>query len=314
VQNELRHSYDHRPYGTVRGDILSRRFLAGAAVQLARHRLAQTPLQPRDRDVLNFFSWPIRSQQSTINPRGAITPSQARQLAGELFAASRGGTGANRNTHATFTLAPRLSTMEDRVQLPRGHDALAHGGLSFADDDAALSVLADQSCGRRSSRLYSGCLRDADRDACERLRGPLKMTQPADLRDRAARPRPERLPARESTLNPHSRRHRATRVKWQAGEDQTEAQFLVSMETCWEVADHLTVPVFRLHSGLFHQDLDRYRRVHAGGRAVAWRGQYIASAHRVVLSVVPQQTRARGDAGSPPEDGHDGSGLPACLT
>jgi zinc protease len=291
VQNERRQSYDNRPYGTAEENILSRLFPPGHPYSWPVIG-SLTDLQAASiEDVRNFFRANYAPNNATIAIAGAITPAEARRLVEKWFGdIPRGTAEPSRNTPAPFTLgADVYQTMEDRVQLPRVYNAW-HTVRSFADDDAALSVLADILAGGRSSRLYRRLVYDTQiATQVTSYEDALKMD--GSLRIYAtARPGHD-LGELQREIDAQVRilaDSGPTAREVQRVQNQTEAQFLGSMETVLGKANQLNEYQYFVGTpDYFQQDLERYRRVTpADVQRVA--RQYLANAHRVVLSVVPQ--------------------------
>ncbi len=291
VQNERRQSYDNRPYGTAEENILSRLFPPGHPYSWPVIGSLADLQAASIEDVRNFFRANYAPNNATIAIAGAITPAQARRLAEKWFGdIPRGTTEPSRNNPAAFTLgADVYHTMEDRVQLPRVYNAW-HTVRSFADDDAALSVMADILAGGRTSRLYKRLVYDRQiATQVTAYQEGLKMDGSIRLYA-TARPGHD-LNELQHEIDAQVRilaDSGPTPREVQRVQNQTEAQFLGSMETVLGKADQLNQYQYFVGTpDYFQQDLDRYRSVTpADVQRVA--RQYLASAHRVVLSVVPQ--------------------------
>jgi len=291
VQNERRQSYDNRPYGTAEENILSRLYPPGHPYSWPVIG-SLTDLQAASiEDVRNFFRTNYAPNNATIAIAGAITPAEARRLAEKWFGdIPRGPAEPARNNPPAFSLgADVYHTMEDRVQLPRVYDAW-HTVRSFADDDAALSVLSDILARGRSSRLYKRLVYDTQvATQVTAYEDGLKMDGSFRLYA-TARPGHD-LNELQREIDAQIRilaDSGPTAREVQRVQNQTEAQFLGQMETVLGKADQLNQYQYFVGTpDYFQQDLDRYRRVTpADVQRVA--RQYLASAHRVVLSVVPQ--------------------------
>src|SRR4029077_12631020 len=155
VQNERRQRVDNQPYGLAEENILSRLYPAGHPYSWPVIG-SMTDLQaPSIEHVRNFFRTWYTPNNATLVIAGAVSPAEGRALATRWFGDVPRGPEVTRNPQpAPFTL-PRdvYATLEDRVQLPRVYDAW-HTVRLFADDAAALDLLADILAGGRSSRLY----------------------------------------------------------------------------------------------------------------------------------------------------------------
>ncbi len=291
VQNERRQRVDNQPYGLAEENILSRLYPAGHPYSWPVIGSMADLQAASIEDVRNFFRTNYAPNNATIVISGAISPAEARRLAEKWFGeVPRNPTPVQRNSPAPFTLAHDVfATLEDRVQLPRVFNAW-HTVRSFSDDDAALNVLADILAAGRSSRLYKRLVYDLQiatqvtsyHDALK-MDGSLRLFATArpghDLNELQ-----HEIDAQIRLLADSG----PTAREIQRVQNQTESQFLGQMETVLGKADQLNQYQYFVGTpDYFEQDLNRYRRITpADVQRVA--RQYLASAHRVVLSVVPQ--------------------------
>lgn len=291
VQNERRQRVDNQPYGLAEENILSRLFPAGHPYSWPVIGSLADLQAASIEDVRNFFRTNYAPNNATIVIAGAITTAEARRLAERWFGdIPRGTTEVPRNHPPAFTIERNVfHTLEDRVQLPRVYNAW-HTVRSYADDDAALSVMASILAGGRSSRLYKRLVYEAQiatqvaayHDALK-MDGSLRLFATArpghDLNELQ-----REIDAQIRILADSG----PTAREVQRVQNQTEAQFLGAMETVLGKADQLNqYQYFVGQPDWFQQDLDRYRRVTpADVQRVA--RQYLATANRVTLSVVPQ--------------------------
>jgi zinc protease len=291
VQNERRQRVDNQPYGLSEENILSRLYPAGHPYSWPVIG-SMTDLQAASiEDVRNFFRTWYTPNNATLVIAGAVTPEEARQLATRWFADVPRGPEVARNAQpAAFTL-PRdvYATLEDRVQLPRVYNAW-HTVRLFADDDAALDLLADILAGGRSSRLHKRLVYelqiatqvtayhdDNHVDGSFRLFATARPGHDLNELSRVIDEEVRKLADQGPTAR-----------EVQRVQNQTEASFLGRMETVLGKADQLNrYNYFVGTPDYFEQDLDRYRRLSAADIQRVAR-QYLAGAHRVVLSVVPQ--------------------------
>src|SRR5207253_69402 len=154
VQNERRQSYENRPYGLAEENILDRLYppahpyhwpVIGSMKDLQAATLE---------DVRRFFQSYYTPNNSTIAIAGDISPGDARTLVQRYFGDIARGPAVIRTPPPPVHLTADIdAVIEDRVQLPRVYDAW-HTVKAFADDDAALDVVANVLAGGRSSRLY----------------------------------------------------------------------------------------------------------------------------------------------------------------
>jgi zinc protease len=184
------------------------------------------------------------------------------------------------------------AVLEDRVQVPRLYDAW-HTQKAFAPDDAALGAAAQVLAGGKASRLYQRLVYELEiasnvyayQDG-GRLDGEFRVVttaRPGHGLDELQRVVSEEI-ARLAADGPTARE--LERVV-----NGVEAQALDNMQQVGGfggIADQLNqYAYFAGTPDYFEQDLDRYRRlVPADVQRVVRR--YLAEAHKVVLSVVPQ--------------------------
>ena len=290
VQNERRQRVDNQPYGLAEENILSRLYPAGHPYSWPVIG-SMTDLQAASiDDVRNFFSAWYVPNNATLVIAGAVSPAEARQLATRWFADVPRGPEVSRNAMPPAFTLPRdvYATLEDRVQLPRVYNAW-HTVRAFADDDAALDLLAELLARGRSSRLYKRLVYelqiatqvDAYHDS-GRLDGSFRLSA-------TARPGHD-LNELSRVIDEEIRKiadQGPTEREIQRVQNQTEAQFLGRMETALGKADRLNYYNYIVGTpDYFQQDLDRYRRLSAADIQRAAR-TYLTQ-HRVVLSVVPQ--------------------------
>jgi len=299
VQNERRQSYENRPYGLAEENILDRLYppnhpyhwpVIGSMKDLDAATLE---------DVRRFFQTYYTPNNSTIAIAGDISADEARTLVQRYFGDIPRGPAVSRTppppVHLTADVA---AVLEDRVQLPRVYNAW-HTVKAFADDDAALDVVANVLAGGRSSRLYRRLVYDlqiatdvvAFQDG-NRLDGKFEIFATA----RPGHELAELQRAIDDELGKLAEGGPTAREVERA-RNTFEAQFLSRMERVGGFggkADQLNFYNYFVGTpDYFQKDLDRYGRVTPAGvqRAVK---TYLTGAHRVVLSVVPQGKPASG--------------------
>jgi zinc protease len=290
VQNERRQGVDNQPYGLAEETILARLFPPGHPYSWpVIGSLADLQAATLE-DVRDFFRTWYAPNNASIAIAGAISPADARRLVERWFGDIPRGPALTRNTPPPVRLEADVHhTLGDRVQLPRLYNAW-HTVRLLHEDDAALDVLAGVLAGGRSSRLYRRLVYDlriaadvvAYHDAL-RMDGSFRLYT-------TARPGHD-LNELQRVVDEEIRRLVAegpTAREVQRVQNQTEARFLDRMETVLGKADRLNhYAYFAGTPDWVQQDLDRTRRVTpADVQRVA--RQYLADAHRVVLSVVPQ--------------------------
>jgi len=293
VQNERRQSYENRPYGLAEENILKRLYPAthpyswpviGSMTDLSAATLE---------DVRNFFRTYYTPNNATLSIAGDVTLGDARQLAVRYFGDIPRGPNVTRPTPPPVLLtADVYATLEDRVQTPRVYNAW-HTQKAFAPDDAGLDVLANVLAGGRSSRLYRRLVYElqiaSDVVAFQdggRLDGKFELWVTA---------RPEHTLGELQRVVDEEVRKVAdaapTLREVQRAQNTFEAQFLSRMERVGSFggkADQLSFYAYFVGPpDYFQRDLDRYLKVTpADVQRIA--RTYLADAHRVVLSVVPQ--------------------------
>ena len=293
VQNERRQSYENRPYGLADENILKRLFPAthpyswpviGSMADLSAATLE---------DVRNFFRTYYTPNNATLSIAGDVTAGEARQLAQKYFGdIPRGPTVTRPTPPAVLLTADVYATLEDRVQTPRVYNAW-HTQKAFAPDDAGLDVLANVLAGGRSSRLYRRLVYElqiasdvvAFQDG-SRLDGKFELWV-------TARPG-HALGELQRVVDEEVRKladAAPTLREVQRAQNTFEAQFLSRMERVGSFggkADQLSYYAYFVGTpDYFQRDLDRYLKVTpADVQRIA--RTYLADAHRVVLSVVPQ--------------------------
>jgi zinc protease len=293
VQNERRQSYENRPYGLADENILRRLYPAGhpyswpvigSMADLSAASLA---------DVQEFFRTYYTPNNAVLSIAGDIDPAATRQQVERWFGAVPRGPEVKRPAPAPFALAADVhAVLEDRVQVPRLYEAW-HTQKAFAPDDAALNATAQVLAGGKASRLYQRLVYQleiaSDVYAYQdggRLDGEFRVVTTARSGhglDELQRVVTEEI-ARLAATGPTARE--LERVV-----NGVEAQALDNMQQVGGfggIADQLNqYAYFAGTPDYFEQDLERYRGLTpADVQRVA--GRYLAGAHKVVLSVVPQ--------------------------
>ena len=291
VQNERRQRVDNQPYGLAEeGSILGR--LYPPVIPTAGRSSARWRTSPAAsiEDVRNFFRTNYAPNNATIVIAGAISPAEARRLAERWFGDIPRGPEVQRNHPAGFTLDHNVFHLPGRPRPTARLYNARHTVRAFADDDAAISVLTDILAGGRSSRLYKKLVYELQiATQVSAYHDALKMDGSFRL-SATARPGHD-LNELQREIDGQIRSladSGPTAREVERVQHQTEAQFLGQMETVLGKADQLNQYQYFVGTpDYFQQDLERYLRVTPGDVQRVAR-QYLASAHRVVLSVVPQ--------------------------
>lgn len=293
VQNERRQSYENRPYGLADENILRRLYPAGHPYSWpVIGSMADLSAASLD-DVKTFFRTYYTPNNAVLSIAGDITPAETRRLVERWFGAVPRGPEVQRPAPAPFALAADVhGTLEDRVQVPRLYDSW-HTQKAFAPDDAALSAAAQVLAGGKASRLYQRLVYQleiaSDVYAYQdggRLDGEFRVVATArpghglDELQQVVTGEIARLAAQGPTAR------ELERVV-----NGVEAQALDNMQQVGGfggIADQLNqYAYFTGTPDYFEQDLDRYRSLTPADLQRVAR-QYLADAHKVVLSVVPQ--------------------------
>ncbi len=293
VQNERRQSYENQPYGLAQENIVARLYPRGHPYSWpVIGSMADLAAATID-DVRDFFRTYYAPNNATIVIAGDINPQQVRRLVEQNFGDVPRGPAVTRRDVPPVGLESNVyHTLEDRVQLPRVYNAW-HTVKGFADDDAALKVLASVLATGRSSRLYRRLVYDlqiaTDVVAYQdggRLDGMFQVYT-------TARPGHD-LTELQRVVDEELRRlaeSGPTEREVQRVKNQVEARFLGQMERVGSFggkADQLNYYHYFVGTpDYFERDLERYRRVTAADVQRAAR-QYLVQQRRVVLSVVPQ--------------------------
>ncbi len=293
VQNERRQSYENQPYGLADENILQRLYPAGHPYSWpvigSMADISAASLQ----DVKDFFHGYYTPNNAVLSIAGDLDPVATRRLVEHWFGGIARGPEVKRPEPAPFALAADVyGTLEDRVQVPRLYDSW-HTQKAFAPDDAALTAVAQVLAGGKASRLYQRLVYELEiasnvfayQDG-QRLDGEFRViatARPGHGLDELQKVVTEEI-ARFAAGGPTPRE--LERVV-----NGVESRALDGMQQVGGfggIADQLNqYAYFTGTPDYFEQDLDRYRRLTpADLQRVARR--YLAEAHKVVLSVVPQ--------------------------
>ena len=155
VKNERRQRVDNVPYGRADETILAALYpkshpyswpVIGSMADLSAASLA---------DVQTFFRTNYAPNNATLTIAGDFNPTEVKRLVSQYFGSIPRGPAIKRRTTVPATTIPRdtFLVLEDKVQLPRMFYTW-HSVKNFADDDAALDILAQVLANDRNSRLY----------------------------------------------------------------------------------------------------------------------------------------------------------------
>jgi zinc protease len=293
VQNERRQSYENQPYGLAEENILKRLYppshqyswpVIGSMADLAAASIE---------DVQRFFRNYYTPNNATIAIGGDVNPAEVRREVERWFGDIPRGPAVTRTAPPSVSLAADVyGTLEDRVQLPRVYDTW-HTVKAYAPDDAALDVLASILADGRTSRLYRRLVYQlqiatqvrAFQDG-GRIDGKFEIVATArpghDLQEL------QRVIGEEVRTLAESG---PTQREVERVQNGVEASFLDRMERVGGFGGKANqLNFYEYYVGTpdyLQQDLDRYRRVTPADVERVARA-YLLTAHRVVLSVVPQ--------------------------
>jgi zinc protease len=293
VQNERRQSYENRPYGLADENVLARLYPEGHPYHWpVIGSMADLSAASLD-DVKGFFRSYYTPNNAVLVIAGDIDPAATRRMVERWFGAIPRGPEVKRPAPAPFSLAADVhGTLEDRVQVPRLYDSW-HTQKAFAPDDAALNAAAQVLAGGKASRLYQRLVYQleiaSDVYAYQdggRLDGEFRVVataRPGHGLDELQRVIVDEI-ARLAAAGPTARE--LERVV-----NGVETQALDGMQQIGSfggIADQLNNYTYFVGTpDYFEQDLDRYRALAPADLQRVTR-QYLADAHKVVLSVVPQ--------------------------
>jgi zinc protease len=161
VKNERRQRIDNAPYGRANETILGALFPPGNpyshSVMGSMTDLSAASLD----DVKSFFKTYYAPNNATLVVAGDFVPDSARRwIARDFGSIPHGAVTPVRPNVAPFTLSHDTTlVLEDKVQLPRVYYAW-HGVTLYSADDAALDLLSYILAGDAASRLYLTLVHD----------------------------------------------------------------------------------------------------------------------------------------------------------
>lgn len=291
VLNERRQNYENRPYGLASVALLAALFPAthpynwltiGAPDDLRAASLD---------DVHAFFRRFYHPANASLTIAGAISEQQALDLALTYFGDIPPGEKPDPVPAAPGTLTPQRLVLEDRVELPRVYLAWLTPAL-FARGDADCDLLADVLGGGKASRLYRRLVYErriatdvSAYQASRELGGFLQIAATA-------------VPGATLETLEQAIMDEVTQLAdtGPAGEERDRAVALTE-SAFWARLEHVggfggkadQLNGYNVHlddPGSFERDLARYTDATVSSmRATAL--EYLASAGRVTLSVVP---------------------------
>jgi zinc protease len=304
VLNERRQNYENRPYGR------ASMALHGALYPADHPYHWPTIGSPDDLrattldEVRAFFARHYHPGNASLAIAGAIEPERAFELARRYFDEIPPGPSRDAVQPPVFQPATRRLVIEDRVELPRLYLAW-HSPRMFAAGDAELDLVADLLASGKTSRLYRHLV--YERRVATEVAAFQQSREIAGFFQIVATAAPgHTLDELESAIaaeiarlaDEGPRPDELARVLAQA-----EAQFVYRLQTVGGFggkSDQLNAyNVFLGDPGFFPRDLGRYLSVTTTAASAA-AAQYLQSAPRVSLSVVPQGRESAALADSEP--------------
>ncbi|MFN2635483.1 MAG: M16 family metallopeptidase [Gemmatimonadaceae bacterium] len=161
VKNERRQRVDNVPYGKADETILAALYpkshpyswpVIGSMTDLSAASLT---------DVQNFFRTYYAPNNATLTVAGDFDRASTKKLIAQYFGPIPRGPAVHRRTSVPAVSIPRdtFLVLEDKVQLPRLYYTW-HSVKNFANDDAALDILAQIVANDKNSRLYKKLVYD----------------------------------------------------------------------------------------------------------------------------------------------------------
>jgi zinc protease len=291
VLNERRQNYENRPYGRASMALLAALYPADHPYHWPTIGSADDLRATTLDEVRAFFARHYNPGNASLAIAGAIAPERAFELASRHFGEIPSGPARDVVQPPAFSPVTRRLVIEDRVELPRLYLAW-HSPRMFAAGDAELDLVADLLASGKMSRLYRHLV--YDRRLATEVAAFQQSRELAGFFQIVATAAPgHTLDELESAILSEIARladegpapDELSRVLAQA-----EAQFVYRLQTVGGFggkSDQLNAyNVYLGDPDFFPRDLERYLSVTttAAGAAAA---QYLQSAPRVSLSVVP---------------------------
>ncbi|MCA1649378.1 MAG: insulinase family protein, partial [Acidobacteria bacterium] len=294
VLNERRQNYENRPYGLANMAIVAALYAPDHPYHWLTIGAPEDIRAARLEDVRLFFQTYYTPRNASLTLAGDIRTDDAVSLAAEYFGALQGG---EEPPPVAAPPTPRIAretrlVLEDRVELPRLYLAW-HSPALFADDDAALDLVADVLASGKTSRLYRSLVYD------QRLATEVAASQNSreigSFFQIVATAAPGRTLAElESAIARELEQlidAGPTPAEMERCVAQAEVHFVSRLQTVGGFggkSDQLNAyNVFIGNPGYFDEDLARYRALGSGDLRTA-AAKWLSPAERVVLSIVPR--------------------------
>lgn len=267
VKNERRQSYDNRPYGVAYETILAAMFPADHPYSWpVIGSMADLDEATRD-DIANFFRRYYHPANASLCIAGDFDPAAAKKLVEKYFGPIPAGPKVDKMPPMPVALTGETRVkMTDRVGLPRLYLVWPTVPM-FAEDEAALEILADVLSGGKTSRLDRVLVREKQIaqdvqvfQGSEELVGALMLVVTA----RPGHSLQEIQAVVEDELA-KMRKEPPTQEEVDRAVNRLEAQFVHSLESVGDFggrADRLNMyNVYRGDPDYLNRDFDRYTRI-----------------------------------------------------
>jgi len=293
VKNEKRQNYDNRPYGLAWEKIVSSLYPPDHPYHWLTIGSMEDLTAASLEDVKEFFRTYYVPNNASLAIGGDFDPAVAKKLVEKYFSDIPRGKPVGTLKKWTPALKEEKDVvMEDQVQLPRLYLAWP-STAEFADDDAALDILAGVLAGGKNSRLYKSLVYEkqiaqdvyAFQNSGE-LSGSFLIIATAAPGHSLV----ELKQAVEEELS-GVLKHGVSDRELERSKNQVEASFIYGLQHIGGfggITDQLNhYNVYLGNPGYFNDDLARYERITAKDVQKAAE-KYLATKGRVVLSVVPK--------------------------
>jgi zinc protease len=294
VLNERRQNYENRPYGLANMAIVAALYEPDHPYHWLTIGAPEDIRAARLEDVRLFFQTYYTPRNASLTLAGDVRTDDAVSLAAEYFGALEGG---EEPPPVAAPPKPGIArearlVLEDRVELPRLYLAW-HSPALFADDDAALDLVADVLSSGKTSRLYRSLVYD-ERIATE-VAASQNSREIGSFFQIVATAAPGRTLAElEIAIARELERligHGPTAAEMERCVAQAEVHFVSRLQTVGGFggkSDQLNAyNVFIGNPGYFDEDLARYRALRSGDLRDA-AAKWLRPTERVVLSIVPR--------------------------
>ena len=294
VLNERRQNYENRPYGLANMAIVAALYEPHHPYHWLTIGAPEDIRAARLEDVRLFFQTYYTPRNASLTLAGDIRTDDAVSLAAEYFGTLEGGEEPPAVAPPPMPPIAReiRLVLEDRVELPRLYLAW-HSPALFANDDAALDLVADVLSSGKTSRLYRSLV--YDRRIATEVAASQNSREIGSFFQIVATAAPGRTLAElelaiagelEGLIG-----HGPTAVEMERCVAQAEVHFVSRLQTVGGFggkSDQLNAyNVFVGNPGYFDEDLARYRALTSSDLRAAT-AKWLCPAERVVLSVVPR--------------------------